>query len=113
MKEYEADDLNELGEDGPETFEGGEDALADEENAERPRKRFDADVLLDKVIPGEIDWRHLVRQHPLLCVGAAGLVGFLLGRSRGAAIVAGASAAVTNAVMRQLSDVFDGEVFEF
>lgn len=109
MKEYEADDLDEVDEEGPEPYE----AVLEEERGERPPKRFDADFLLDKVIPGEIDWRHLVRQHPVLCVGAAGLVGFLLGRSRGAAIVAGASAAVTNAVMRQLSDVFDGDVFEF
>jgi hypothetical protein len=43
---------------------------------------------------------------------AAGL-GFLLGRSKGAAIVAGVSAAVTSGIMRQLSDVLDGEVFEF
>ncbi len=113
MNEYEADDLDELDEDGTEAFdlEGG--SPEGEAFEARRRTRFDADFLLDKVIPDEIDWRQLVRQHPLLCIGVAGLVGFLLGRSRGAAIVAGASAAVTNAVMRQLSDVFDGEVFEF
>jgi len=110
MKEYEADDLDEFedSDTAPEPYEA-----AVEEGEEQPRRQFNADFLLDKVIPGEIDWRQLVRQHPLLCIGAAGLVGFLLGRSRGAAIVAGASAAVTNAVMRQLSDVFDGEVLEF
>jgi len=43
---------------------------------------------------------------------AAGL-GFLIGRSKGTAIVAGASAALTGAVMRQLTDVLDGDVFEF
>ncbi|MDD5563410.1 MAG: hypothetical protein PHQ91_06820 [Thermoanaerobaculaceae bacterium] len=76
-------------------------------------RRLDADFLLDKVIPGEIDWRDLVRRHPVLVVGVAAGLGFVIGRSRGAAIVAGASAAVTSAVMRQLSDVLDGEVFEF
>ena len=92
-----------------ESFELKEDE--DEEGA--PRTRLNADLLLDKVIPGEIDWRDLVRRHPMLSVGVAAGLGFLIGRSKGAAIVAGASAAVTSGVMRQLSDVLDGEVFEF
>lgn len=98
----------------------GLDGLDEEARAERSsgpapetRPKLDADYLLDKVIPGEINWRDLVRRHPLLAVGAAAGIGFLLGRARGAAIVAGASAAVTTAVMRQLSDVFEGEVLEF
>lgn len=77
------------------------------------RQRLNADSLLDKVIPEEIDWRHLVRRHPMVSIGVAAGLGFLLGRSKGAAIVAGLSAGVTTAVMRQLSDVFEGEVFEF
>ena len=77
------------------------------------RSRLDADFLLDKVIPDEIDWRDMVRRHPVISVSVAAALGFLLGRSKGGAIVAGASAAVTTAVMRQLSDVFEGEVFEF
>lgn len=86
----------------------------EEENPPAPlRKRLDADFLLDKVIPDEIDWRDLVRRHPVLSVSVVAGLGFLIGRSKGAAIVAGASAAVTGAVMRQLSDVLEGEVFEF
>jgi hypothetical protein len=84
-----------------------------EEEPESLRQRLDADFLLDKVIPGEIDWRDVVRRHPIAAVGIAAAFGFLIGRSRGAAIVAGASAAVTTAVMRQLSDVLDGDIFEF
>ncbi|MFI5165090.1 MAG: hypothetical protein ACHQQS_00560 [Thermoanaerobaculales bacterium] len=90
-------------------FELGED---DERTSPR-RQRLDADFLLDKVIPDEIDWRDLVRRHPMLAVGLAASLGFLIGRSKGTAIVAGASAAVTSTVMRQLSDVLDGELFEF
>ncbi len=88
---------------------------AQEEDQEEgvQRHRLDADLLLDKVIPDEIDWRDLVRRHPMLAVGVAAGLGFLIGRSKGAAIVAGVSAAVTSGVMRQLSDVLDGEVFEF
>jgi hypothetical protein len=91
----------------PELPEFPEDAAAAE------HKRLDADFLLDKVIPDEIDWRDLVRRHPVAAVGVAATLGFLLGRAKGAAIVAGASAAVTSAVMRQLSDVLDAESFEF
>jgi len=90
-----------------------EDERPDEEAATPERRRLNADFLLDKVIPDEIDWRDLVRRHPMLSVGLAAGLGFLIGRSKGAAIIAGASAAVTSGVMRQLSDVLDGDVFEF
>lgn len=100
-------------EEHPEVYEL-EDLEFEEDDEEAPvRKRLDADFLLDKVIPSEIDWRDLVRRHPLLSVGVAAAVGFLIGRSKGSAIVAGASAAVTSAVMRQLSGVLDTDVFEF
>jgi hypothetical protein len=99
---------------GPPATEGEPYELPDdEEDGAAERRRLNADFLLDKVIPDEIDWRDLVRRHPMLCVGVAAGLGFLIGRSKGAAIVAGASAAVTSGVMRQLSDVLDGEIFEF
>lgn len=100
-------------EQGNEFEEEVHDLEDDEEDAAARRRRLDADFLLDKVIPDEIDWRDLVRRHPMLSIGVAAGLGFVIGRSKGAAIVAGASAAVTTAVMRQLSDVLDGEVFEF
>ena len=89
------------------------DLPEDEEPIAERRQRLDADFLLDRVIPGEIDWRDMVRRHPLLSVGVAATLGLVIGRSKGPAIVAGLGAALTGAVMRQLSDVFDGEVFEF
>ena len=84
-----------------------------DEGSAGEHQRLDADYLLDKVIPDAIDWRDLVRRHPLVSIGAVAAVGFVLGRTKGAAIVAGVSAGLTTAVMRQLSDVFEGEVFEF
>ena len=87
------------------------DEIAEEED--EPRQHFNADYLLDKVIPGDIDWRDLVRRHPFICVGVAAGIGLVIGRSKGPAIIAGASAALSGTVMRQLSDVFDGEIFEF
>lgn len=92
-------------------FDFDEEEVADEETAEQ--RRLSADFLLDKLVPKEVDWRETVRRHPLLAVGAAAAIGFLIGRSKGSAIVAGASSALTAAVMRQLSDVLETEVFEF
>jgi len=107
MDDTKRDEFDEVPQD--ETFE-----LDDLDEAEEGQpQRLNADFLLDKVIPDEIDWRDLVRRHPFVTVGAAATVGFFLGRSKGAAIVAGISAGLTTAVMRQLSDVFEGEVFEF
>jgi hypothetical protein len=88
------------------------DDVSGEGAAEHPQ-RLDADYLLDRVIPGEIDWRDLVRRHPVISVGVAATIGLLLGRGKGQAIITGLSTALTGAVMRQLSDVFDGDVFEF
>jgi hypothetical protein len=109
MDERETPDLDDAEPD--EEPQEAEPATEDERRV--TRQRLDADFLLDKVIPDEIDWRDLVRRHPMVSVSVAAALGFLIGRSRGGAIVAGASAAVTTAVMRQLSDVFEGEVFEF
>lgn len=82
-------------------------------NGAEGRQRLNADFLLDRVLPREIDWRDLVRRHPMVSVSVAAGLGFLLGRARGGAIIAGTSAALTSAVMRQLSDVLEGEMFEF
>jgi len=107
MEEHRDGEIDEVVEDG--TFD-----MEDIEEAEESgRPRLDADFLLDKVIPDSIDWRDLVRRHPLISVGVAAAAGFILGRAKGAAIISGVSAGLSGAVMRQLSDVFEGEVFEF
>lgn len=95
---------------GKEPYDFEDQLGADEEGEQR---RLSADFLLDKLVPREVDWRGTVRRHPLLAVGAAAAIGFLIGRSKGSAIVAGVSSALTAAVMRQLSDVLETEVFEF
>lgn len=94
-----------------ELFDFDDEKVGEDEPAEQ--RRLSADFLLDKLVPSEVDWRETVRRHPLLAVGAAAAIGFLIGRSKGSAIVAGASSALTAAVMRQLSDVLETEVFEF
>lgn len=95
--------------------EGGFFDVSDQDDTSLPDRpqRLNADFLLDKVLPREIDWRDLVRRHPVVSVGVAAGLGFLIGRTRGGAIIAGASAGLTSAMMRQLSDVIEGEMFEF
>ncbi len=109
MHEGEERDTPEVEE--KELFDFDDEEAGEEESAEQ--SRLSADFLLDKLVPREVDWRETVRRHPLLAVGAAAAIGFLIGRSKGSAIVAGVSSALTAAVMRQLSDVLETEVFEF
>jgi hypothetical protein len=74
---------------------------------------LDADAILDTLVPGSIDWRDTVRRHPLGSVALVGLVGYLVGRTKGSTIMAGITAGLSSAMMRQLSDVFDGDFFDF
>jgi len=76
-------------------------------------QRFDADSILDSLVPGNIDWRDTVRRHPVGSVLGVGLVGYLVGRTKGATIMAGLTAALSAAMMRQLSDVFEGDFFDY
>ena len=93
-----------------------ETALDEDEDAEsspETGRRLDADTILDTLVPASIDWRNSVRRHPLGSVGVVGLVGYLVGRTKGAAIMAGITAGLSSALMRQLGDVFDGDFFDF
>jgi hypothetical protein len=90
--------------------EAAEVSLPKEEGRARP---FDADAILDTLVPQTIDWRDTVRRHPLGAVTCVGLVGYLVGRAKGSAIMTGLTAGLSSAMTRQLSDVFDGEFFDF
>ena len=79
---------------------------------EGPRT-LDADTILDTIVPDSIDWRNTVQRHPVSSVLAVALAGYVLGRTRGSAIVAGLTAGISTAITRQLSDVLEGEFFEF
>ncbi len=93
----------------------GDDVYEDtfEEKSGADGVSLNADAILDTLVPRSIDWRDTVRRHPLASVGAVGLVGYLVGRTKGATIMAGVTAGLSAAMMRQLSDVFDGEFFDF
>jgi hypothetical protein len=83
---------------------------ADDKKAAR---RIDADSILDSLVPQTIDWRDTVRRHPVGSVLAVGLVGYLVGRTKGSTIMSGLTAGLSAAMMRQLSDVFEGDFFEY
>jgi len=87
-----------------------EDGLIDDLNSAR---RIDVDSILDSLVPQSIDWREMVRRHPFGSVTCVGLVGYLVGRSKGASIMTGITAALSAGIMRQLSDVFEGDFFDF
>ena len=74
---------------------------------------LDADTILDSLVPQSIDWRETVGRHPMLSVASVGLVGYLVGRTKGASIMAGITAGLSAGIMRQLSDVFEEEFFDF
>ena len=94
------------------------DALDDEKEDEfnddlNSARRIDADSILDSLVPQSIDWRETVSRHPFGSVACVGLVGYLVGRTKGSSIMAGVTAALSAGIMRQLSDVFEGDFFDF
>ena len=93
---------------------GLEDATQDELNDNlNLARRIDADSILDSLVPQSIDWRETVSRHPFGSVACVGLVGYLVGRTKGSSIMAGVTAALSAGIMRQLSDVFEGDFFDF
>jgi hypothetical protein len=90
--------------------DANQDELVDDLN---PARRIDADSILDSLVPQSIDWRETVRRHPFGSVACVGLVGYLVGRTKGASIMTGVTAALSAGIMRQLSDVFEGDFFDF
>ena len=96
--------------DADELENANEGELIDDVNAAR---RIDADSILDSLVPQSIDWRETVRRHPFGSVACVGLVGYLVGRTKGASIMTGLTAALSAGIMRQLSDFFEGDFFDF
>jgi len=89
------------------------DDVNDPSDAAPTARRIDADSILDSLVPQNIDWRDTVRRHPVGSVLCVGLVGYLVGRTKGATIMSGLTAGLSAAMMRQLSDVLDGDFFDY
>ena len=94
-------------------FEFEADDVKDTDKEVPRARQLDADAILDTLVPTTVDWRGTVGRHPVLSVVGVGIVGYLVGRSRGSMIMTGVSAAVSSTMMRQLGDVFDGDIFDF
>lgn len=91
----------------------GEPSSAPFETPREGARPLDADTILDTLLGGTIDWRNTVRRHPFGSVVCVGLVGYLVGRTKGATIMAGVTSGLSTAMMRQLADVFDGDFSDF
>lgn len=111
--ELEAEDGDQAEQDSMEDVPREEAGAEDHPAAGSGAKTLDADTILDTIVPDSIDWRNTVVRHPISSVLAVGLAGYILGRTRGSAIVAGLTTGISAAVTRQLSDVLEGEFFEF
>jgi len=88
--------------------------IAEMAESEKPRSASSrvADELLDDLLPAELEWRQMVRSYPLPALAVAALGGYLLGRSRGPAIVAALSTFVVSEMVAGLSEVTGQEVVE-
>lgn len=51
-----------------------------------------ADELIDELLPPELDWRGVVRRHPIPALLAAAAVGYWIGKSRRGVVLAEAAA---------------------
>lgn len=90
-----------------------DDAVDEMIDETTPARRLDPDSILDSLVPQSIDWRDTVRRYPIGSVLAVGLVGYLVGRTKGSTIMSGLTAGLSAAMMRQLSDVFEGDFFDY
>jgi hypothetical protein len=69
-----------------------------------------ADELVGRLLPENLEWEALVRAYPLPSLAVAALGGFVLGRTRGAAVVAAFSAFAAAAVSRAVNELVGDEV---
>jgi hypothetical protein len=59
-----------------------------EELLEEAGAKSPADEFLDELMPPELEWRRVVRRHPIPAVLVAAGLGYWLGRSRRGAVIA-------------------------
>lgn len=60
--------------------------------------------LLDEVLPGSVNWRRLVTDHPVPVLAVAALGGYFLGRHRGRAVIGAATALAANQLAKSFRD---------
>ncbi len=111
----ETTEMNEVDELREEDLESGSPEIDDDEgpSGSKPVVGLDPDAILDTIVPENIDWRSTVRRFPALTVAGVTLVGYFVGRTKGRVIISGLTAGLSAAMMNQLSDVFEGDFFDY
>lgn len=69
-----------------------------------------ADQLVDDLLPDDLNWRRLLADYPLASLAAAGVGGYLLGRTRGGAMVAALAAFASNTLSRNVNSLLGEDV---
>lgn len=77
----------------------------DEESLESAGGKTVVDEFLDELMPPELDWKRLVRRHPIPALLVAAAAGYWLGRSRrGVAVAEAAAGAVAVGVTTRFAE---------
>lgn len=66
--------------------------------------------LVDDLLPADFDWRRMVLSYPKTALTVAAVGGYLLGRSRGPAIVAAVGAYASDAVSQNINAIVGEEI---
>jgi hypothetical protein len=69
-----------------------------------------AERLVDDLLPDDLEWRQLVTNHPYVSLTLAGLGGYLLGRSRGSAIVGALALFATDTLTSNVNSLLGEDV---
>ena len=77
---------------------------------ERTTRGSMADQILDELLPEEIEWERLVRTYPIPALLLAAAGGFLLGRARGAGIIAALSTFAAGEVAESVNQALGRDV---
>lgn len=64
--------------------------------------------LLDELVPEELEWERVVTSYPIVSILAVALGGYLIGRSRGAAILGSLGAQLADQVTDRVSNLVEG-----
>ena len=70
------------------------------------------DRLVDELIPESVEWERLVRTYPLPALFLAAVGGFVLGRSRGSAVLEALSAFAGRRVARSVNELLGEQVLD-
>ena len=71
---------------------------------------WQADSLVDELLPDDLDWQYWVRRYPKTALSLALLGGYLLGRRRGEEIVEAATTRAADTLSENVHQLIDSRV---